>query len=89
MNQGALFKVCRRALKLSVRGMQATLCIADERTVRRIEHGDIDVLGQTWVALGFLLREAGINDLAERVEGVCASLRDRNTTCPERDDRLG
>jgi len=71
-DQALLFKTCRRALGLSVSGMQAALCLADERTIRRIEHGDIDVLGPSWVAITFMLREGGHDDLAQRVEGVRA-----------------
>ena len=82
------FKVCRRALDMSVREMQDALALRDERTIRRIETGEIAVQGPTWIAVGVLLRDAGEGDLADRVEGILATMREQNTSCEVRADRL-
>lgn len=87
-NQAGLFRHCRHQLGLSVRGMQAALCVADERTIRRIESGEIDVLGSSWVAIAFMLREAELDDLAQQIEDICATIRDKNTSCRGQPDHI-
>lgn len=62
-----LFKACRRALGLSVEGMQDELCLMDKATVLKIERGVAPVLGTTWVALWYLLDEK-LGELEEAAE---------------------
>ena len=87
MNHAQLFKEARDALGLTVRDMQRELCIADERTVRRIESGEITVYGPTWVAIYYILMEfsdrASTDDravemttLADRIMSYAESMHD-------------
>jgi len=64
---GALFRRCRQALGLSTAGMARALLVSDGRTIRRWEAGDRAVPGPAWVAMGFLLRQAGEDALSEEV----------------------
>lgn len=52
-----LFKRCRHALGLTVNEMQDELLILNRQSILRIEEGQIDVQGPTWVALWYLLDE--------------------------------
>jgi hypothetical protein len=85
MSQGFLFRACRHALRYSERDMQLALCLPDRRTLRRIEGGTADVHGPTWIALGAIMREAGIEDLALRIDGIVDSHRERLSRLPERE----
>lgn len=64
MTPARLFRQCRRALQLSVEEMQDAICILDKTTILRIERGQIDVQGPTWVAISFLLDDEGRHEIA-------------------------
>lgn len=74
--QAKLLKECRRELGMSVKEFQLMLCFRDERIVRRLEAGEIDIHGSTWVALMYVLDEEGHEDLADRVFSIIENLRD-------------
>lgn len=74
---GQLLKTCRQSLGFTVRDMQVELCIEDERTMRRLEDGEIDVRGPTWLAMYFILLREGMTELAEQVFDIINIIRTR------------
>lgn len=57
--------------------MQDALCLMDVTTIEKIERGKVDVLGPSWVALGYLLNEKAMElELgSEACEKIYALLR--------------
>jgi DNA-binding transcriptional regulator YiaG len=70
MQEAALFHRCRKALGLSQPGIARALLIASDRTIRRWEQGELTVAGPAWVALEYMLRDAGEIVLADQVAEV-------------------
>jgi hypothetical protein len=77
INEADLFKVCRIRLGMSIPDLQVVLCLPDDRPVRRIEYGDLPVLGATWVALMYMLDEDSHDDLAAQIEELLEARRDQ------------
>jgi hypothetical protein len=73
--EAAIFRRCRRALGLSLSEMASALLIASDRNLRRWEDGHHPVSGPAWVALEYMLREAGESVLAEKVAEVVEQRR--------------
>ena len=61
---------CRKALRLTLPALARALLIAGDRNLRRWEVGTRPVSGPAWVALEYMLREAGEIALAEQVAEV-------------------
>lgn len=68
--QAHLLRICRRRLGMSVRELQVELCFKNPRTVRRMETGESEILGPTWIALMYILDERGEDDLADRIQEI-------------------
>ena len=75
MTEATLFHRCRKALGLSLSAMARALLIADPRNLQRWEDGHHPVSGPAWVALEYMLREAGEIALADRVAEVVQQRR--------------
>jgi hypothetical protein len=83
LSEAALFKRCRRTLGLSLNQMASTLLIAGDRNpgsspgqaLRRWEDDTRPVSGPAWVALGYMLCEAGEDRLADQVAAVVQQRR--------------
>jgi DNA-binding transcriptional regulator YiaG len=75
MSEAALFRRCRKALGLSLSAMARALLIASDRNPRRWEDGTRPVSGPAWVALEYMLREAGEGALADQVAEVVEQRR--------------
>jgi DNA-binding transcriptional regulator YiaG len=75
MTEAALFRRCRQALGLSLSAIARQLLIASDRNPRRWEDGTRPVSGPAWVALEYMLREAGEIALAEQVAEVVEQRR--------------
>jgi DNA-binding transcriptional regulator YiaG len=75
MTEAALFRRCRKALGLSLPAMARALLIASDRNPRRWEDGTRPVSGPAWVALEYMLREAGEGALADQVAEVVEQRR--------------
>jgi hypothetical protein len=78
MTEAALFRRCRTALGLSLNQMAAELLIAGDRNLRRWEDGHHPVSGPAWVALSYMLRDAGETSLADQVAEVVQQRRAQN-----------
>ncbi len=77
MQSHELFKHCRTLLRLTPEEMAVDLCLADERTVRRMESGEITIYGPTWIAVLYLLEEADLDELADYVGDMIAGEREK------------
>jgi hypothetical protein len=66
----ALFRRCRAALGLSAARMAAALFVGNLRTVQHWEGGDRAIPGPVWLALSYLLRDAGKEAVAREVEAL-------------------
>ena len=75
MTEAALFHRCRKALGLSLNEMARALLIASDRNPRRWEDGTRPISGPAWVALEYMLREAGEIALADQVAAVVQQRR--------------
>jgi len=75
MTEAALFHRCRKALGFSLNEMARALLIASDRNPRRWEDGTRPVSGPAWVALEYMMREAGEIALADQVAEVVAQRR--------------
>lgn len=71
--QADLLRICRRRLGMSVRELQVELCFKNPRTVRRMEAGEAEILGPTWIALMYILDERGEEDLADRIQEIVSA----------------
>jgi len=75
MSEAALFRRCRKALGLSFNEMARALLIASARNPQFWEDGTRPVSGPAWVALEYMLREAGEIMLADQVTKVIEQRR--------------
>ena len=75
MTEAALFHRCRKARGLSLSEMARALLIASDRNPRRWEDGTRPISGPAWVALEYMMREAGEIALADQVAEVVARRR--------------
>jgi len=75
MSEAALFRRSRKALGLSFSAMARALLIAGPRNLQRWEDGHHPVSGPAWIALEYMLREAGEIALADQVAEVVARRR--------------
>jgi DNA-binding transcriptional regulator YiaG len=75
MTEATLFRRCRQALGLSLPAIARQLLIASDRNPRRWEDGTRPASGPAWVALEYMLREAGEIALAEQVAEVVEQRR--------------
>ena len=73
--EATLFRRCRKALGLSLNEMARALLIASDRNPRRWEDGTRPVSGPAWVALEYMMREAGEIALADQVAEVVVRRR--------------
>lgn len=66
--EAELFLRCRLVLGLSHQSIARALNVGSDRTVRRWEACERDIPGPVWVALKFMLRDAGHALLANHIE---------------------
>ena len=83
MSEVALFRRCRKALGLSLNEMARALLIASHRNPQRWEEGTRPVSGPAWVALKYMLREAGEIMRADQVAKV---IKQRRVASAQRTD---
>lgn len=70
--EAELFLRCRLVLGMSHQAIARALNIGSDRTVRRWEACERDIPGPVWVALKFMLRDAGHALLANHIEELPA-----------------
>jgi hypothetical protein len=75
MSDSDLFRRSRKALGLSFSAMARALLIAGPRNIQRWEDDTRPVSGPAWVALEYMLREAGEIALADQVAVVVQQRR--------------
>ena len=89
MIEAALFHRCRKALGFSLNEMARALLIASDRNPRRWEDGTRPISGPAWVALEYMLREAGEITLADQVAEVVARRRNASAQRTSQTDASG
>lgn len=65
--EAELFQRCRRALNLSYEELAEALALGSDRTIRRWEKGEKDVPGPCFVAISYMLRDIGRQDLVDEI----------------------